>query len=85
MSRYHGDGGGGGIVVMLTGAIGSAIPTLIGIQGLLNLQFLPAQLTGLVQDISLALGLPISQVSAAFLAGGLAWAPIWLALGRATA
>jgi hypothetical protein len=70
---------------MLIGIVSSALPTLIRLQGLLNLQYLPAQLTDLVQNIALAVGWSVPQVSAAFLAGELTMAPFWFALGRVTA
>ena len=83
-SRRH-DEGGGSAATMLAGIVSSAVPALIGLQGLLNLQYLPAQLTDLVQSIALAIGWSVPQVSAAFLAGGLTMAPFWFALGRVTA
>ena len=81
----HRDEGAGSAATMLAGIFTSALPTLIGLQGLLNLQYLPVQLTNLVQNIALAVGWSVPQVSAAFLAGGLTMAPFWFALGRVTA
>ena len=85
MSRYRDvDGGRGGLFAILTGVLTSAFSMLIGLQGLLNLQYLPAEFTDLVQNTASFFGVSVPQASMIFLASGLVWGPLFFALGRAT-
>jgi hypothetical protein len=85
-SRYRGDmTGGGGFFAVLATTLMSAFSMLIGLQGFLNLQYLPVQLTDFIQKTAWVLGLSVPEVSLVFLASGLVWLPIGFALGRASA
>ena len=59
----------------------SFISILIGLQGILNLPYLPQQLTDFVQSIASASGLTIPQVSEIFLASGMFWLPLGITIG----
>jgi hypothetical protein len=59
----------------------SAFSMMVGLQGILNLQYLPSQFTDLVQSLATALGVTVPQASMIFLASGVVWLPVGIAIG----
>jgi hypothetical protein len=66
----------GGVGAVLATFVASALPLLLGVQGLLGLQSLFPQSYELLQTLSAWLNLSVPQTSLVFLAAGFFWFPI---------
>ena len=83
MGRHRSEDGGG-IGAFLVAFAASALPMLIGVQGLLGLQSILPQSYELLQTVSMWLNLSIPQTSLVFLASGFFWFPLGYAARMAT-